>query len=312
MRRVRDRAPVKLVGVMTAHHGRRLDKDGIDTSLALNLVESEGLGSTGPEDLKEFLKASEAEVMIECVPQNIRSGEPALTMLRTALDMGVSVVTANKSAVALGYRDLQHRAAKSNATFRFEATVLDGMPLFSLLSTMPETEVTKVRGVLNGTSSLVFEAVQMGLTRSRGLARAQAEGIAEADAVLDLDGWDAAAKAALLANVWMNGALRVVDVVRKGCETTKDERLREAGDGSHYRLVATVEKTKEGVVRAQVEPEALEPHDPFFSLKGSAGGITVETASGFAITLIQASHGLDDAAYGLVQDCWAIQQAKKA
>lgn len=270
------------------------------------MLEAEGLGEQGPAELDKFLQAAKPEVLIECIPQNIRSGEPALGMLRAALDGGCHVVTANKSAVALGYRDLLHRAVKNNVTFRFEATVLDGLPLFSTIASLPDLEVRRIRGVLNGTSSLVLESVESGSTRARGLARAQAQGIAEFDTVLDTDGWDAAAKAALLANVWMGGALRVVDVARTGCEGLKDDVLKATGANLKHRLVAEVVRYPEGVVRAAVEPVALEPGDPLFGLRGASCGVTIETTRGFSLTLLQASHGLEDASYGLMQDVVAI------
>lgn len=308
LRRLRDHGgPIQLVAVITAHHGRMYDANGIDPSLALNLVESEGLGDSAPADVKKLIELARPQILIECIPQNIRTGEPSLGIIRTAIDAGVHVVTANKSPIALGYRDLRHRAAKAGVFFRFEATVLDGVPLFSTVAAMPETEIVGFRGVLNGTSSVVLESVQLGSTRSRGLARAQAQGIAEADAVLDLDGWDAAAKAALLANVWMGGALRVVDVVRSGCDTLKDDKLRESTD-VHWRLVAEVKKGSDGGIRASVSPVPLEPQDPFFSLRGAESGLTISTADGTKLTFLLESPGVDSAAHGLIQDCYAIQR----
>jgi homoserine dehydrogenase len=281
--------------------------DGIDPSMALNLVESDGLGESAPQDFKKLLEATRPEVLVECIPQNIRSGEPSLGFLRMALDMGIHAVTSNKAPIVLGYRDLRHRAAKSGVTFRFESTVLDGLPLFLFVSQLREVKVTRVRGVLNATSSVVLESVQLGSTRSRGLARAQAQGIAEADSVLDLDGWDAAAKVALLANVWMGGALRVVDVARTGCDAVKDEVIRAAGEaGGHFRLVGEARKGEDGSIKANVDPVTIEPGDPLYPLKGSAGGILVETDAGHSFTLLQQTSGIDDAAFGLIQDCRAI------
>jgi len=297
--------PVQLVGVMTAHHGRRFSAEGIDPGETIGAIESDGLGSDGPTDLHKAIELVKPDLIVECVPQNIRTGEPSLGFLRTALDSGVHAITANKAAIALGYRDLRHRAAKTNVTFRFEATVLDGMPVFAFLSRIPGAKVKRVRGVLNGTSSLVLEAVQLGATRSRGLARAQAQGIAEADSVLDLDGWDAAAKAALIANVWMGGALRIVDVVREGTETVKDDELKRSAETAKYRVVAEISRSEDGVVKASVKPTALESGDPFHALKGSAGGLVIETSHG-SFTIMQGTHGLDDAAQGLVLDCLSI------
>ncbi len=274
----------------------------------MNLSESEGFGDQGPAEFEKLLEVTKPDVVIECIPQNIRSGEPSLHMLRAALDAGCHVITANKSAVALGYRDLLHRAAKANVTLRFEPTVLDGLPVFSTVAALPGIEIKRVRGIFNGTSSLVLESVESGATRARGLARAQAQGIAEADTVLDLDGWDAAAKAALIANVWMGGALRVVDVARSGCETVKDETLRGSGPYVRHRLVAEIVRYPGGVVRAAVEPIALEPDDPLFSLKGACCGLTIETSKGFAMSFLQTSHGLDDASFGIMQDVVAISR----
>ncbi len=299
---------MELVSVLTAHHGRLAAPEGIDPSMALNLVESEGLGDSAPKDFKTLLEHTGAEVIIECIPQNIRSGEPALGMMRTALDMGIHVVTSNKAPIVLGYRDLSHRAAKSGAKFRFEATVLDGLNIFNFASHLPGVKIMGVRGVFNATSSVVLEAVGLGGTRSRGLARAQAQGIAEADSVLDFDGWDAAAKVALLANVWLGGALRVVDVARTGCDALKDEKIREDAElGIRYRLVGEVVRRPDGqIAKATVAPVALEPGDPLYALQGPAGGLVLDTDAGHSFTLLQKTSGVDDAAFGMLQDCQAI------
>ena len=308
LRRLRDRgSPINLVGLMTAHHGRLVSREGIDPARALQLIESEGLGESAPAELRKLLDVAQATIVIECIPQNIRSGEPSLSFLRQALDAGVNVVTSNKAPIVLGYRDLRHRAAKSKTQFRFESTVLDGLPIFGAMSYMPDVSATKVRGVLNATSSLVLESVALGASRGRGLARAQAQGIAEADSVLDLDGWDAAAKVALLANVWMGGALRVVDVNRAGCDAVKDEEIREAARrGARYRLVGELEKHPEGAIQASVRPCLIEVDDPLHGLVGGAGGITVTTDANQTFTWLQSTYGVDDAAFGLIQDCRAI------
>lgn len=307
IRRLRDEGgPVDLVAVATGHHGRRIVQEGLDPSLALNLVEAGELGEEGPEDVGELLAETRADVLVECIPQNIRTGDPALGFHRVALDAGVHVVTANKAPVVIGYRDACHRAAKSGVQFRFGATVLDGLPVFDFVEQLRGHRVIKVRGVLNATSSVVLETLGSGGSRSRGLARAQARGIAEADPVLDLDGWDAATKAALLANVWMEGSLRVVDVQRSGCEGLKDNAIARAGEeGIHYRLVATVEQTGAGVA-ATVEPVPLEPGDVFHGLDGARGGIEIETDQGQSFVLLQRSAGLSDAAGGLLLDCRSL------
>lgn len=310
MRCLRDReAPCTLVGVVTAHHGRLLTPDGVSAADALSRLETDGLPNLGPTELPAILDHCGPTAVVECIPQNIRSGDPALGFIRTALDRGLHVVTANKAPIALGYKDLASRAREQGVHLGFEATILDGLPVFRWMRSLGGRRVDAVRGVVNQTSSLVLESVGLGATRARGLARAQARGIAEADSVLDLDGWDSAAKAALMANVWFDASLRVVDVVRAGCEDVKDAKIREAvEEGLQYRLVTTVERGSDGKVRASVGPEALKPDDPLFTPRGSQGSIHVRLADGLAFTLRQSTSGLDDAALALLMD---LEEARR-
>jgi homoserine dehydrogenase len=304
LRGLRDReAPFSLVGVVTAHHGRLLMPEGGAAGEVLSHIETDGLPNLGPTGLPDILDEAKPDAIVECIPQNIRSGDPALGYMRLALDRGLHVVTANKAPVALGYRDLASRAKEQGVHLGFEATILDGLPVFRWMRSLGDRPVKAVRGVLNQTSSLVLEAVALGGSRARGLARAQARGIAEADSVLDLDGWDSAAKAALLANVWFDAALRVVDVVRAGCEDVKDAKIREAAEeGVQYRLVTTVERGSDGKVRASVDPQALKPDDALHTPRGSQGTIHVTLEDGLAFTLRQSTSGLDDAALALLMD----------
>jgi len=299
-------SPAQLVGVTTAHHGTLLDKDGLDPAEALFRAETDGLDDRAV-DFESALELLQPQVVLECIPQNIRSGEPSLGMLRTAIDRGVHVITANKAPVALAYRDLRSRATERGVQMRFESTILDGLPIFRWVAESPDLAPVWVRGILNATSSMVLESVQLGGSRARGLARAQARGIAEADSVLDLDGWDAAAKAALLGNVWMNGALRVVDVVRAGSDDIKDKELVERAElNESVRLVVEIARDAAGNVKAKVGPVALEPGDPLHGLPGSRGAIQIRTADGRGFCLRQDASGLDDAAAGMMMDLEAI------
>jgi homoserine dehydrogenase len=300
----------QLVGLVTGHHGHLVVRDGMEPDQASEQLLGAGSErSEGPPDINAILDEAAPDILVECIPQNVRSGEPALSILRAAVDRGIHVVTANKTPIAMGYRDLCYRGSKTGATIRFEATLLDGLPLFAWMAAAGRGPVRRVRGVFNGTSSLVLESVESGSTRSRGLARAQAMGIAEFDPVLDLDGWDSAAKTALVANVWMSGSLRVIDVVRTGCDTLKDSRIIEAAKaGQRVRLISEIERGADGRVRASVEPGFLLPGDPLYALHGGLGGISVETDAGLHFSLLQHASGLDEAAKAMVLDCQAIAE----
>ena len=308
LRQLRESAfPIELVGIMTAYHGRRVALDGLSPEDALSALEAGELGFDASEDFAKIIDEAKPDVVVEAIPQNIRTGEPALGYHRLCLDRGIHVVTSNKAPIAIGYRDLRHRAAKAKVQFRFESTILDGLPVFSFVQQLYGQRVVKVRGILNATSSVVLETVANGSTRARGLARAQAQGIAEADPILDIDGWDAAIKSALIANVWMDGALRTIDVARLGCEGLKDNAIvKAAAEGGHYRLVSNIEN-KDGQISASVKPEILMPEDTLYNLQGAQGAIEIQMTSGQKFCLIQRSPGLASAAWGLIQDCVAIK-----
>src|ERR671933_524020 len=115
------------------------------------------------------------------------------------------VVTANKGPIAHAYADLSQEAANAGVAFLFESSVMDGAPVFNLWRhTMPGAKVLGFAGVLNSTSKVVIETMERGGTFEDGLAEARTMGITEGDGAYDVEGWDAAAKAAALANVLMD------------------------------------------------------------------------------------------------------------
>src|SRR6185295_6931784 len=100
------------------------------------------------------------------------------------------------------YRALRDEATAAGTQFLFEGAVMDGVPIFNLVrETLPAATISGFRGVINSTTNHVLTALEQGDAFDAAVARMQAEGIAEADPSLDLEGWDAAAKTAALANV---------------------------------------------------------------------------------------------------------------
>ena len=139
---------------------------------------------------------------------------------------------------------------------------MDGVPVFNLVrETMPAVTVRGFRGVVNSTTNHILTALEEVSLRS-GAGADAGQGIAEADASLDVDGWDAAAKTAALANVLMDAELtpHLVDRTGIGPEsaTQAQEALRR---GSRLRLVASASRDDRGHVVATVRPVELPPED---------------------------------------------------
>ena len=187
--------------------------------------------SPTPAQLLQRLGESRSplRVLVETTTLTIADGQPAIGHIDAAIDAGCHVVTANKGPVAFAYRRLRAWPAGAGVSFLFEGVVMDGVPVFNLVrETMPGVTVRGFRGVVNSTTNHILTALESGEAFAPALARMQAEGIAEADASLDVDGWDAAAKAAALANVLMDGELTPHLVHRTGIGPESATQAQEA------------------------------------------------------------------------------------
>ena len=156
---------------------------------------------------------------------------------------------------------------------------MDGVPIFNLVrETLPVASVLGFRGVINSTTNHILTALERGTSFDDALAQMQAEGIAEADPSLDLDGWDAAAKAAALANVLLDARMTPHNVKRAGIRKAHGERAMNArANGRRLKLVASASRLDSGAVIVAVEPIELAATDLLASLDGQANALVLET-----------------------------------
>lgn len=290
--------PFRIVGIHTARHGTAIDERGLP-------VEPE-FGPPSPS-VEEFLDRTRAEVMIEITPLEPATGEPAISHIRAAFARGMHVITANKGPVAHAYAALRREAAAAGVQFRFESTVMDGAPIFNLARyTLPAIQIQGFAGLLNSTTTVVLEAMEQGLSLDEGVERARQLGITEADAAHDLEGWDAAAKTAVLANVLMEAGVTPLQVWREGIQHWTPERLREAGaQGQVVRLVSRAKRTAGGI-HLQVRPEVLPRADPLAMVTGTSNLLLLETDLMGTIGILSLSPGVEQTAYGLFSDLVAV------
>jgi homoserine dehydrogenase len=263
--------------------------------------------------LRDALKRSAAAarqrrlIVIETTTLDIERGEPAIRHIRTALAAGAHVITANKGPVAFAYAELARAAQRADRRFLFEGTVMDGVPIFNLVRhTLPAVEILGFRGVVNSTTNFILTAMEQGHAFEAALAEMQARGIAEADASLDVDGWDAAAKAAALANVLMGAHITPKDVERHGIGPATGRLAREArAAGRRLKLVARAERHGGGVT-ARVAPEALPGDDLLAGLEGQQNALILTTDLLEEIAIVQRSGSLTQTAYALLSDLIAV------
>ena len=252
--------------------------------------------------------SAEVRVLIETTTLDVQLGEPAISHARAALSAGAHVITANKGPVAHAYHALSQEAKVRNRQFLFEGAVMDGIPIFNLVrDTMPGVRVQSFRGVVNSTTNHILTAMERGESFDSALVRMQAAGVAEADPSLDVDGWDAAAKVAAMANVWMDARMTPQDVRREGISSSDASRVQQAvSRGQRVKLVgrATVagRGSSHAKVDASVQLEELAADDPLGSLDGQANALEIDTDILGRIVITQRDGGLEKTAYALFTD----------
>jgi homoserine dehydrogenase len=263
-----------------------------------------GVGDDRLTALKDWLAASQADVLFENTSLNPYTGQPAIDSIRTALEAGVHVVTANKGPLVHGYRGLRDLARDKGVRFLFEATVMGGAPIFSLFrEALPAARLERFRGILNSTTNLILTEMEHGSNFEAAVKKAQALGIAETDPSFDVDGWDATVKVCALATVLMDYPLRPEDVQREGIRGLSMEQVQSARMmGRPYKLVCQAERTPEGTVIGSVRPEQV-PHDePLAGCDGATSIILFQMDVIHGLTLSEIHPDAVTTAYGPLAD----------
>ncbi len=299
----------RIVGIATGRRGAIFDGAGLDAARAAQLIAEGGaFGPAGRPSTLEWIarlrsQRAETRVLVETTPLDIRSGEPAISHVRAGFAAGAHVVTANKGPAAFAYQTLAREAAAAGVSFLFEGAVMDGIPVFSFVrDTLPATTIRGFRGVVNTTTNHILTALERGEAFDRALGEMQAAGVAESDPSLDLEGWDAAAKTAALANVWLDAGITPLDVVREGVDRSTAERARAAlQQGKRLKLVARASRSGDRV-NAAVELAELDATDPLAILDGDSNAIEVDTWPAGRIVITQRDSGLEKTAYALLAD----------
>jgi homoserine dehydrogenase len=313
---------IGVTGVMTRASGGWLMPDGAAGASPADVVASgwpdAGLpaGATAfTGDGEAFAAAAPADALVELTTLNAQTGQPALDHVRAALESEKSVVTANKGPIAHAYRELRALAEKRGVSLRYESTVMDGTPIFSMAeAALPATTISGFRGLLNSTSNYVLSRLARGETLEEAVSGAQKLGVAEANPANDLEGWDASVKATILANVLMGSDIRPGDVQREGLGA---EAMRSAQaallPGQTLKQVAEAERQGDTVV-ARVRLEALPPSDALAHLSGMEAGLTLHTDTMGDLTIIEGEGGPTQTAHGVMADLVAIarQMANQA
>ncbi len=225
-------------------------------------------------DAESLVERPDVDVVVEV----IGGLEPARTLLLSAMKTGKSVVTANKALLAEDGSTLHAAARDAGVDLYYEASVAGAIPLLRpLRESLAGDRITRVLGIVNGTTNFVLSRMDStGAGFAEALAEATALGYAEADPTSDVDGFDAAAKAAILAGLAFHTRVTAADVYREGIAAVTAADVASArAMGCTVKLLAICDRT-EDAVGVRVHPAMIPRSHPLATVGDAFNAVYVE------------------------------------
>lgn len=288
--------PLVLTGVAVRDAGRA--RPGVDPSLITTDVAG--------------LAASGADIVVEV----IGGIEPAKTLIETALSHGSSVVTANKALLAAHGASLHKLAAANDVDLFYEAAVAGAIPLLRpLRESLAGDRVQRLLGIVNGTTNFILSKMYNdGADYADVLRQAQELGYAEADPTADVEGYDSAAKAAILAGLAFHTNVTGEDVYREGMsQVSADDIAAAKAMGMVIKLLAIAEGTPDGKgVIVRVHPAMLPATHPLASVRDAYNAVFVQAQAAGELMFYGRGAGGDPTASSVLGDIVAAARNKVA
>jgi len=276
-----------LVHLLVEDSERIASRTGLQLSLAGVAVRSQSREREAPvpaglltSDAQSVVADPEVDIVVEV----IGGIEPARTLILAALKAGKPVITANKELLANCGAELFEAASTAGVDLLFEAAVAGGIPIIRpLRESLAGERIRRVTGIVNGTTNFILSKMsESGTTYHDALAEAQSLGYAERDPTADVEGYDAAAKAAIIANVAFGGRVVAGDVYREGISAITAADIAAAKQlGYAVKLLAVVEHSdadESGIesIAVRVHPAMVPDTHPLSAVRDSYNAVFVE------------------------------------
>jgi homoserine dehydrogenase len=266
---------------LAARTGARLELSGIAVR---------NVNAPRDVELPHELFTTDAETLVkdaDVVIELMGGIEPARSLILSAVRHGACVVTGNKALLALDGPTLYEEADKAGVQLSYEAAVAGAIPILRpIRDSLSGDRITRVLGIVNGTTNFILDQMDStGAQFADALAEAQRLGYAEADPTADVEGHDAAAKAAILASLSFHTRFALEDVYCEGISSVSAADIAAAKDaGFVIKLLAIAEKlTPAGTdtdgstgVSVRVHPTLLPREHPLAAVRGAFNAVFIE------------------------------------
>ncbi len=273
---------------------RLLNRDADDLASRIGRsLEIAGIAVRRPQRRRDLavdpaLLTSDADALVarddvDVVVEVVGGIEPARSWVLSALRNGKSVVTANKALLASDGPALHEAASASGADLYYEASTAGAIPILRpLRESLAGDHVTRVIGIVNGTTNYILTRMEeTGGSFEEALDEATALGYAEADPTADVDGFDAAAKAAILASIAFHTRVTAADVYREGIAAVTAADINSAREmGCTVKLLALAERSDVDTgVSVRVHPAMIPTSHPLAGVRDAYNAVYVEAES---------------------------------
>ena len=290
-------APLQVAGVAVRDPGGRAREAGVPDDLITT-------------DAMALVTRPDVDIVVEM----IGGIEPPRSLLLAAMRTGKSVVTANKALLGADGAVMHAAAREHGADLFYEAAVAGAIPLLRpLRESLAGDEVRRVLGIVNGTTNYILDKMDTsGAEFGEALAEAQALGYAEADPTADVAGFDAAAKAAILASLAFHTRVTAGDVYRQGITAVTAEDIASARVlGCVVKLLAICERC-DGGISARVHPAMIPREHPLASVRGAYNAVFVEAESAGRLMFYGAGAGGGPTASAVLGDLVVVARNRVA
>ena len=297
---------VKIVGVMDSKT-YAVCENGFDP---LDLVEKKkSTGKVGDNVYTDSIAALDSvdyDILVEVSPTDAKTGGVGLINIRHALECGKDVITVNKGPLALKFNELISLAKEKHCKFRFEGSVGGAMPIINLChENLKGENIKSIRGIFNGTCNFILSKMDKGQPFEQALKEAQQMGYAETDPTNDIEGYDSACKAVIVANSVFNRNVSFSDVDITGITSITEEAIAMAASRNMViRLIVEVSDTK-----LEVSPRLVPKGHPL-SVSGTLNVAQIKSDLAGPITVTGRGAGRLETASAILSDLIAIMDER--
>jgi homoserine dehydrogenase len=270
-----------LVRLVDAHADVIESRAGVRLEVSRVAVRNLARERDVPLPARRFTDDADAVVAdpdVDVVVEVIGGIEPARSLITEALKAGKPVVTANKELLANVGKELFETAEGSGVDLLFEASVAGGIPLMRpLRESLAGDRIRRIIGIVNGTTNYILTRMtEEGSSFHDALAEAQTLGYAERDPTADIEGYDAAAKAAIIASIAFGARVVAGDVYREGIAEVSEHDIASAHDLGYVVKLLAVAEELDGDVAVRVHPAMVPVHHPLASVRESFNALFIE------------------------------------